>query len=208
MLRANKLISAVTALILMRLVAAARVLSGLAALLCFRRPKSIFAAPPDDSTDEVSCASHPIKPSDETQTTPQDDTYAPPADAWREPARWPLTEAVLLQAKKEIADILPRWSIDIDAFDLFASRCQEFVLRAETPKEWGWRCLGSDKYVVEGQPKQVMGARFSVSHTCIHAMRDDSYLAQHIIGKLCGFAHDIRREVLPPSSEILPPLYH
>jgi len=185
MLRAAKHISACAALTFRRSVFAVKALSGFAALI--HRP-NVPVLIPDDAIASISDCSPSFNPA--ILPTPQNE----------ESELEQSIRAIVSLAKQEVAEILPGWSIDIDAFVSPAIRCHEIVLRAETPEKWGWR-HHDDGYVVEGRQRQVWGARLPICYDEIFChLRDKTWLLQHILGKLCEFARDIRRKAPAPSA--------
>ncbi len=173
MFRVAKLISANIALVFRRFVSAARVLSGLFALL--RLPLDSDHVTPEPAVRSPA----PVRPK--------------PRNEWEQRA-----QAIASLAKQEVAEILPGWSIDIHASESPYIQCYEFALRAVTPPEWSWVRDGVGGCPVPGFPRQEWGARVSVSFMEIH--RSQMVLAQLVLRKLSEFARDIRRKAPAPRS--------
>lgn len=186
--RVAKPISACAALAFRRSMYAAKAISGLFAALIHRPNVPVLIS------DEA-LASIPDRPLPGP---------AIPLSATQKESEWEQrVKAVVSLAKEEIAEILPGWLIDIDTFESPHIGCYEFVLRAETPMEWGRYRLADGDRIVEGRPKQVWGARLPVSYIEMsYAMNSMPRLMQFVLGKLSEFARDIRRNVpAPPESE-------
>lgn len=143
----------------------------------------------------------PVLISDEASSIPE----PPPPPTLQKPLiLQKKLEAMVSLAEEEISKILPGWSIEIHTFDSPSIRCREFVLRAETPEEWSrWR-IDDDGRIVEGVPRQVWGVRLPVCDREISYARDRFGLMQHILGRLCEYARDIKRKAPVPPAEIRP----
>lgn len=185
MLRAAKPISACAALAFRRSVSAAKALSGFVTLI--HRP-NVPVLIPDETIVSIS---EPRVPD------------LPPPTLQKKESEWEQRlKAMASLTEEEIVKILPGWSIEIRIFESPSIRCHEFVLRAETPEQWSWNRHGDDGRIVEGLPRQVWGARLPVCDREISYARDSAGLMQHILGRLCEFARDIKCKA--PVPEIQP----
>lgn len=173
--------SAYAALMARRFTSVAMAFSGLVALL--HRPK---ASPGD----------HTI-PS--TPDAPHSTTLKVSESEWERFVR-----STVSMAMRDVAEILPGWSIDIHAFESHAGQCYEFVLRAETPPEWSsFRDAGGGR-IVPGPPQQEWYARVYVPFMEIHRARSKMAFSVAVLRRLSEFARDIRREAPAPEPIRLP----
>lgn len=171
MFRAAKPISAHAALVARRFTSAAMAFSGLVAL--FHRPK----APLRGRSATL----------DESPPTPCSSRLKAPESEWEQFVR-----SIVSMAMREVAEILPGWSIDIHTFESPAVQCYEFVLRAETPPEWSEATRDGDNgQIVPGLPKQEWCATVPVSFMSIHRSRSRAALSQLVSRKLSESAHRI-----------------
>jgi len=150
-----KHISACVALTFRRSVSAAKAISGFAALI--HRPNVLI--PDVSSTPEH----QPPPPILQESPAPQK-PLVPQESEWEQHVK-----TIASLAEREIAQILPGWLLEISVLESPATRCYEFVLRAETPE--------------------------SICDREILYARDKFWLVQqHILDRLCAFAHDIRQK--------------
>ncbi len=181
-----KPISACAALVFRRSVSVAKALSGFAALI---RHTNVPVLIPDE----------------ELASIPESARTAQPKAARQVSDLELRVKGISSLAEREIARILPDWSVSVDFLELPQPRLCEFVLWAEPPQHWSNYSRGADGNLVQGPPKQVWGARLSCNVCEFHM---SSYSHQrfdaHVVGKLSEFARDILRET-PAPTEIRSP---